>query len=1122
LRPDSEDALWYKDAVIYEIHVRAFADSNGDGKGDFPGLTGKLDYVQNLGVTAVWLLPFYPSPWRDDGYDISSYTDVHRAYGSLREFQVFLREAHRRGLRVITELVLNHTSDQHPWFQRARHAKAGSRQRDFYVWSDTPDKYKEARIIFSDFQTSNWTWDPVAKAYYWHRFYAHQPDLNFDNPLVQRAMFRIVDFWLDQGVDGFRLDAVPYLFEREGTTCEHLAETHAFLRDLRLHIDSKYKNRMLLAEANLWPEDAVSYLNGNECHMSFHFPLMPRLFTANRMEDRFPIVEILRQTPPIPEASQWALFLRNHDELTLEMVTDEERDYMYRVYAQDPQTRINLGIRRRLAPLLGNDRRRIELMNALLFSLPGTPVIYYGDEIGMGDNVYLGDRNGVRTPMQWSSDRNAGFSRANPQQLYLPINIDPEYHYEAVNVEIQQDTAHSLLWWMRRLILTRKQFGAFGRGALEFLQPDNRRVLAFCRRYQEERILVVANLSRFVQSASLDLTPFKTLTPIEMFGHTELPAIGEGLYPLTLSPYAFYWLSLEDRRVSIEALPGASGLPQVTVEVSSWTNLFDQSLRQALARMLPQFLKTRRWFRGGSRRVESVSFLDIVPLRPTSAYILITRVDYADGDAETCVLFASLAIGDEQARIQGETPEAVAAHLRIPDGARGVLYSALWDSAFPKSLFDTVTKRRRFRGEAGEIVGIPFRSLRGIQEGQSSPWEGVSSQAPGNNSFIFGNRFVLKLFRNVEAGTHPEVEMGRFLTEQTSFSNTAPVAGVLEYQPSRGEPVTLGVVHRFEPHETEGWQYTMDSLSRFFERTQTEHGIPDVLIPEERGRALVVLSETEPPEKAAEVIGEYLERARLLGLRSAELHLALSANTGNPDFMPEPLTDFYKQGLYHSVIAQTARTFQTLRLRVAAQPEPVRSQILQVLALDEGVRARLQLFRESKMTGSRIRIHGNYNLKDVLYTGKDFVIVDFEGDPARHLTERRMKFPPLRDVATMLVSFHAAAHAATAGDVPGMIHLGGDPAAAARWAEFWYRWVAAAFVRGYLTAMGATTMGATGLLPSTRAEIGTLLNVLILEKLMHDLEHCAVTGDTGGSSVPLTGILGLLDDWQLPGSDRKG
>src|SRR5579883_3297618 len=454
----ADDPLWYKDAIIYELHVRAFADSNGDGIGDFRGLMGKLDYLQDLGITALWLLPFYPSPLRDDGYDIADYTNVNPAYGTLADFQAFLKEAHRRGLRVITELVLNHTSDQHPWFQRARRAPAGSPERNFYVWTDDPNKYHEARIIFKDFEPSNWTWDPVAGAYFWHRFYSHQPDLNYDNPAVHQATFEVLDFWLGMGIDGLRLDAVPYLYEREGTNCENLPETHAYLKKLRRHIDEKFPNRMLLAEANQWPEDAVAYFGqGDECHMDFHFPLMPRLFMALRMEDRFPIIDILQQTPAIPESCQWALFLRNHDELTLEMVTDEDRDYMYRLYAQDPQARINLGIRRRLAPLLENHRGKIELLNALLLALPGTPVIYYGDEIGMGDNIYLGDRNGVRTPMQWNAERNAGFSRANPQRLYLPVIIDPEYHFEAVNVEAQQNNPHSLLWWMKRIIEQRKR-----------------------------------------------------------------------------------------------------------------------------------------------------------------------------------------------------------------------------------------------------------------------------------------------------------------------------------------------------------------------------------------------------------------------------------------------------------------------------------------------------------------------------------------------------------------------------------------------------------------------------------------------------------------------------------------
>jgi maltose alpha-D-glucosyltransferase / alpha-amylase len=462
-----DDPLWYKDAIIYQLHVRAFRDSNEDGIGDFRGLTEKLDYLQDLGVTALWLLPFYVSPLRDDGYDIADYTAVHPNYGTLQDFKTFLDEAHRRGLRVITELVVNHTSDQHAWFQRARRAAPGTSERDFYVWSDTPEKYPDARIIFKDYEASNWSWDPVAKAYYWHRFYSHQPDLNFDNPDVVKALFEVLDFWLEMGIDGLRLDAVPYLYEREGTNCENLLETHAFLKRLRRYVDEKYPGRMLLAEANQWPEDSAAYFgNGDECNMAFHFPVMPRIFMAVHMEDNYPIIDILDQTPAIPDNSQWAIFLRNHDELTLEMVTDEDRDYMYKVYATDPQARINLGIRRRLAPLLWHNRRKIELLNCLLMSLPGTPIIYYGDEIGMGDNIYLGDRNGVRTPMQWSADRNAGFSRANPQRLYLPVIVDAEYHYEAVNVEAQQQNLHSQLWWTKRLLQLRKSFQAFGRGSI--------------------------------------------------------------------------------------------------------------------------------------------------------------------------------------------------------------------------------------------------------------------------------------------------------------------------------------------------------------------------------------------------------------------------------------------------------------------------------------------------------------------------------------------------------------------------------------------------------------------------------------------------------------------------------
>jgi maltose alpha-D-glucosyltransferase/alpha-amylase len=542
----ADDPHWYKDAIIYQLHVKAYQDSSGDGLGDLVGLTSRLDYIASLGVTAIWLLPFYPSPLRDDGYDIADYTNIHPDYGTRRDFRTFVREAHKRGLRVITELVVNHTSDLHPWFAESRAARDGAK-RDWYVWSDDPDRYADARIIFTDTETSNWAWDQTSQQYYWHRFFSHQPDLNYDNPAVVRAIIRVMRFWLDLGVDGLRLDAVPYLVEREGTSSENLPETHGVLKQLRAALDKRHRNRMLLAEANQWPPDVRPYFgDGDECHMAFHFPLMPRIWIALRKEDRTPIVEIMESTPSIPDDCQWALFLRNHDELTLEMVTDEERDYMWSEYAIDRRARINLGIRRRLAPLVDNSRRRIELLNALLLSMPGTPIIYYGDEIGMGDNVYLGDRNGVRTPMQWTPDRNAGFSRADAAALYSPVILDPVYGFQAVNVEAQERIPGSLLHFTRRIISMRRRYPVFGRGTLEFLHPDNRHVLAYLREHDGVTVLCVANLSRFSQYAELDLARYGGRVPVEIMGRVRFPAIGELPYLLTFGPHAFYWFELTD------------------------------------------------------------------------------------------------------------------------------------------------------------------------------------------------------------------------------------------------------------------------------------------------------------------------------------------------------------------------------------------------------------------------------------------------------------------------------------------------------------------------------------------------------------------------------------------------
>src|SRR3954451_8957339 len=690
-RPD-----WYKDAVIYELHVRAFGDSDGDGIGDFDGLTAKLDYLQQLGVTALWILPFYPSPLRDDGYDIADYNDVNPSYGDLKAFRRFLKEAHRRGLRVITELVLNHTSDQHPWFQRARRAKPGGRGRDFYVWSDTPDRYPGVRVIFEDYETSNWSWDPVAGAYYWHRFFSHQPDLNYDNPEVREVMLRVVDRWLEMGVDGVRLDAVPYLFEREGTTCENLPETHGFLKELRAHVDAKFGDRLLLAEANQWPEDASAYFgDGDECHMAFHFPVMPRLFMAVQQEDRFPVVDILQQTPEIPKNAQWAVFLRNHDELTLEMVSDEERDSLYRWDAWNRQARIILGIRRRLCPLLCNDRRKIELMNALLLSLPGTPVLYYGDEIGMGDNIYLGDRNGVRTPMQWSADRNAGFSRANPQKLYLPVNIDPQYHYEAVNVEAQYNNPHSLLWWTKRILAQRKQFRAFGRGSLEFLHPANNKVLAFLRQYDDEKVLVVANLSRFAQGAELDLSRHVGTAPVEVFGHSQFPAITDQPYFLSLGPYAFHWFHLQPKEAGSESLTVGSGLeslPVIHAETVQEILSSDEAQTQ-VTRLLPRLLPGRTWFLGRARTIRNITIADVVPLAETSSYVLFTEIEYTDGDPDIYLLALSIATGEKAEAMLRENREGVLARIVGMSDQTTIAYGAIFDRDFADAALRAIVRR---------------------------------------------------------------------------------------------------------------------------------------------------------------------------------------------------------------------------------------------------------------------------------------------------------------------------------------------------------------------------------------------------------------------------------------------
>jgi len=1104
--------LWYKDAVVYEVHVRAFHDSNGDGIGDLRGLVPKLEYLQELGVTALWLLPFYPSPLKDDGYDIADYKSIHQSYGTLRDFRLLLREARRQNLRVITELVLNHTSDQHPWFQRARRAPAGTPQRDFYVWSETPDRYQDARIIFKDFEASNWTWDPVAQAYYWHRFYAHQPDLNFENPEVRRAMLNVVDFWFDLGVDGLRLDAVPYLFEREGTNCENLPETYAFLSELRAHVDERFDDKMLLAEANQWPEDAAAYFGpkGDRCHMAFHFPLMPRMFMSIRMEDRFPVVDIMNQTPAIPETAQWAVFLRNHDELTLEMVTDEERDYMYRVYAEDPQARINLGIRRRLAPLLGNDRRLIEMMNGLLFSLPGTPVIYYGDEIGMGDNIYLGDRNGVRTPMQWSSDRNAGFSRANPQRLYLPAIIDPEYHFEALNVEAQQNNPHSLLWFMKRLIALRKRYRAFGRGSIEFLYPENRKVLTFFRTFQDERILVVANLSRQAQYVELDLSEYRGMVPLELFGHTEFPRIGDLPYLLTLGPHAFFWFALEPQPAEEEVEPSpAFRLPMLSVR-ESWEELvFADRAREALQEILPSYLRERRWFGAKGRRITSVELTEAIPVpgpqvegRPPSTVAVVTfvQVGFAEGDPETYVLPLACTEPYKILPSGRNLPPGAVARVRGPGGDR-VLFDAVWEMAFARGLLQAVERRRRLNGSEGRLLAQPtgaFREVRGPADIALEPT--VLSAEQSNTSIAFGERLLLKLYRRLDQGVNPDLEVGRVLTEEVRFEHTPPVAGWLEYRRTqpRGRPATVAILHGFVQNEGDAWRYTLDALHGFLTEAMTRR--PEDEEPPIPSRpSLFALASQPAPALARPMLRSYLESARLLGQRTAELHLALSSRPEHPDFAPEPFTPHYQRALYQSIRGEIARTYRFLRGRERQIP-----QLVQILDLEPSLQSRAHSILDVRIEAKRIRTHGDFHLGQVLYTGRDFVIIDFEGEPARPLSERTIKRTAFRDVAGMIRSFHYAAYASLFADRGGV--LGPEnPAYLEPWVLFWYLWVSASFLRSYLDVVSAGDI-----LPTDEKELTVLLDVLLIEKVMYELRY-EIDNRPDWVRVPIKGILDLME-----------
>ncbi|MFO1501973.1 MAG: maltose alpha-D-glucosyltransferase [Verrucomicrobiota bacterium] len=1096
-----KEPLWYKTAVIYELHVRSFYDSNADGIGDFPGLTEKLDYLQDLGVTALWLLPFYPSPLKDDGYDIADYYSINPIYGTLKDFKTFLDAAHDRGLRVITELVVNHTSDQHPWFQRSRRAKPGSAWRDFYVWSDTPEKYKEARIIFKDFEPSNWSWDPLAQAYFWHRFYSHQPDLNYDHPEVHAEILRVLDFWLDMGVDGLRLDAVPYLYEREGTSCENLPETHAYLKTLRRHVDEKYGDRMLLAEANQWPEDSVAYFGtgkGDECHVAFHFPLMPRLFMALRMEDRVPIIDILEQTPPIPETSQWAVFLRNHDELTLEMVTDEERDYMYRVYAQDRRARINLGIRRRLAPLLGNDRKRIELLNLLLLSLPGTPVLYYGDEIGMGDNTFLGDRNGVRTPMQWSSDKNAGFSRASPHALYLPVILDPEYHYETVNVEAQRQNPHSLLWWTKRVLALHKRWSALGKGTIEFLRPDNRKVLAFVRQHEQERILVVANLSRFPQPVSLDLAKFKEAVPAEPFGRTEFPAITDQPYPLTLSPHAIFWFVLMDKK-AVGAESVAARICETFTVASEWDEILGPEDQAALE--AASLLHSRApLVRGKSKEVKTIQV--------------------RGGDLDRFLRIPRAPIGRLcSGRSRGVSPADRFGYWRSGRKAatriRQVDHRA--HSSWREGQREGILRRSR-RGDLAaacskpsprqvELGGRSANARRPIPAARrrfalSPELPSLRSWRPNSNNTCSDACWKPS---PTESGADPDLEDHAFYEAVPEYSSAC---WCLEYLLELAGDLMISAA-LLSPADGPGClgACTLDSLSRYFERVRTlpEGSKIDPLA----GGSILELADKEIPADISSVVGTFLESARLLGQRTGEMHLALASDSDNRDFAPEPFTPFYQRGLYQSMRNLAVQNLQLIRRKLAGLESGVRPIAERVVKLEPEILTRLRTVFETRVSALRIRTHGDYHLGQVLYTGKDFMIIDFEGEPTRSLGERRIKRSPLRDVAGMIRSFDYVTYAALfrqsdIGNVRPEQLSAVEP-----WTRLWYRWNSATFLRAYLRALGSSP-----LIPRARSEVAALLNSYLLEKAIYEVAY-ELNHRPTWVKIPLQGILQLLEPGKI-------
>ncbi len=1093
---DRSDPQWYRDAIIYQLHIKSFFDANNDGIGDFEGAIQKLDYIKDLGVTAIWILPFYPSPLRDDGYDIADYRGINPAYGTMRDFRRFVKEAHARDLRVITELVINHTSDQHPWFQRARNAKAGSAWRDFYVWSDTDRKYEDTRIIFLDTEPSNWSWDPVAKAYYWHRFFSHQPDLNFDNPRVLEAVIDVMRHWLSTGVDGLRLDAIPYLIEREGTNCENLPETHVVLKKIRAALDAEFPGRMLLAEANQWPEDTAPYFgDGDECHMSFHFPLMPRMYMGVAQEDRHPITDIMRQTPDIPEGCQWAIFLRNHDELTLEMVTDQERDYLWSFYADDKRARINLGIRRRLAPLLGNDRRKIELLNSLLLSMPGTPVVYYGDEIGMGDNIYLGDRDGVRTPMQWSPDRNGGFSRADPAKLFLPAIQDPIYGFDAVNVEAHYRSPSSLLHWVRTLIAVRRTSQAFGRGSLRFLFPANRKVLAYIREFGDERILCVANLARAPQPVELDMSEFVGFAPSEMTTNTEFPRFGELPYLLTLPAYGFYWFRIVPAAAD-ETRFGPRPMQDLDTLVmqQSASSLFTGRERSAFeATVAPKFLPAQRWFAAGAGRLRAaVEDVGAMPDRSGRERLALAVVSATAGQGAADRYFLPLAAEDGEG--EALLPYALA---KVRRGSRvGLLVDASASPEFPGLVVEAMR-----RGDTVATAGggeIRFSATAGLAETLDA-LDGPDALAPrrvgveqSNTSIALGNSMMLKLYRRLQPGAHPELEVGRFLT-QAGFRNTPALLGAAEHVGADGGETALAILQAYVANQGDAWNWSLEALKRDFEHL---------------AMAQVPMDGGEPDPLAAETSArDVLGYAAILGRRTAEMHLALATPTDDAAFGTSPLTKADVAAVAADARAQAERAFAALEAAGDAVPEGAHEAVSSLLARRREVLKALDREARIAPAGLRMRVHGDYHLGQVLIAQNDLVIVDFEGEPARAVDERRGKSSPLRDIAGMLRSFAYLADTA-ADEVRQRFPASATRVEAA--AEDTRRLAEAAFLDGYREAADGHPVWISG-----DGDRAGLLRLHLLAKAFYEIAYEAAHRPSW-IGTPVRGVLELLDTGATP------